>query len=185
LENIKQFLNKRSYKLEMKKALIAFGMLLMAAPANADLITKHSTSVQLTVDAAASQASRIGSSYSVSGNNITATTLGTLAAPSASAGIGQNAAHMNAGSYTQTTAGSAFSFSETFNHGDAIPSMNTVSSTTGQATFLPTFGNTTTSGGGVAGSLAGTIDSAGTMALTAGGAGTSATGQFVSEITVK
>jgi len=160
-------------------------MLLMAAPAHADLITKHSTSVQLTVDAAASQASRIGSSYSVSGNNITATTLGTLAAPSASAGIGQNAAHMNAGSYTQTTAGSAFSFSETFNHGDAIPSMNTVSSTTGQATFLPTFGNTTTSGGGVAGSLAGSIDSAGTMSLTAGGAGTSATGQFVSEITIK
>ena len=169
----------------MKKALIAFGMLLMAAPANADLITKHSTSVQLTVDAAASQATRMGSSYSVSGNNITATTLGTLAAPTASAGIGQNAAAMNAGSCTQTTAGSAFSFSETFNHGDAIPSMNTVSSTTGQATYLPTFGNTTTSAGGVAGSLAGTINSAGVMSLTAGGSGTSATGQFVSEITIR
>ena len=167
----------------MKKALIAFGMLLMAAPAHADLITKHSTSVQLTVDAAASQASRIGSSYSVSGNNITATTLGTLAAPTASAGIGQNAVHMNAGSYTQTTAGDAFSFSETFNHGDAIPSMTTL--TTGQATYLPTFGNTTTSAGGVAGSLAGTIDSAHTVSLTAGGSGTSATGQFVSEITIK
>ena len=38
---------------------------------------------------------------------------------------------------------------------------------------------------GTAGSLAGTIDTSGTMALTAGGAGTSATGQFVSEILVK
>jgi len=65
------------------KRFLPFIMLLMAAPAHADLITKHSTSVQLTVDAAASQASRIGSSYSVSGNNITATTLGTLAAPTA------------------------------------------------------------------------------------------------------
>jgi hypothetical protein len=37
----------------------------------------------------------------------------------------------------------------------------------------------------VAGSLGGSINSAGTMSLTAGGAGTSATGQFVTEITIK
>jgi hypothetical protein len=85
----------------MKKAALLFGMLLMAAPANADLITKHSTSVQLTVDAAASQATRLGSSYSVSGNNVSAT-LGGLTAPSASAA---KCSTMNAGSYTQTTAG--------------------------------------------------------------------------------
>ena len=52
----------------MKRALIALGMLLMAAPAHADLTHKLSTSVQLTVDAAASQATRIGSTYSVSGS---------------------------------------------------------------------------------------------------------------------
>jgi len=161
----------------MKKALIAFGMLLMAAPANADLITKHSTSVQLTVDAAASQATRLGSSYSVSGSNVSAT-LGGLTAPSGSA-----AATMNSGTYTQTTAGSAFSFTETFNQGDAIPSNTTI--TSGVAPSLPAFGSVTTTAGGVAGSLAGTIDSAGVMSLTAGGAGTSATGQFVSEITIR
>ena len=49
---------------------------------------------------------------------------------------------------------------------------------------MPAFGNVTTQSGGVAGSLAGTITSAGVMTLTAGGAGTSATGQFVSEISV-
>jgi hypothetical protein len=152
-------------------------MILMAAPANADLITKHSTSVQLTVDAAASQATRLGSSYSVSGSNVSAT-LGGLTAPSGSA-----AATMNAGTYTQTTDGSAFSFSETFNSGDAIPTGTTVSS--GVAPSLPAFGSVTTTAGGVAGSLAGSIDSAGTMSLTAGGAGTSATGQFVSEITIR
>jgi len=161
----------------MKKAALLFGMVLMAAPANADLITKHSTSVQLTVDAAASQATRLGSSYSVSGSNVSAT-LGGLTAPSGSA-----AATMNAGTYSQTTDGSAFSFSETFNGGDAIPTGTTVSS--GVVGSLPAFGSVTTTAGGVAGSLAGTIDSAGTMALTAGGAGTSATGQFVSEITIK
>jgi hypothetical protein len=162
----------------MKKAALLFGMLLMAAPANADLITKHSTSVQLTVDAAASQATRLGSSYSVSGSNVSAT-LGGLTAPVSAT----DAATMNSGTYTQTTAGSAFSFTETFNQGDAIPTGTTVSS--GVVGTLPAFGSVTTTAGGVAGSLAGTIDSAGTMALTAGGAGTSATGQFVSEITIR
>jgi len=161
----------------MKKAALLFGMLLMAAPANADLITKHSTSVQLTVDAAASQATRLGSSYSVSGSNVSAT-LGGLTAPSGAA-----AATMNSGTYSQTTDGSAFSFTETFNQGDAIPSNTTI--TSGVAPSLPAFGSVTTTAGGVAGSLAGTIDSAGTMALTAGGAGTSATGQFVAEITIR
>ena len=161
---------------DMKK-LLPLAMLLMAAPANADLITKHSTSVQLTVDAAASQATRLGSSYSVSGSNVSAT-LGGLTAPSGTA-----AATMNAGTYSQTTDGSAFSFTESFNSGDAIPTGTTVSS--GVVGTLPAFGSVTTTAGGVAGSLAGTINSAGTMSLTAGGAGTSATGQFVAEITIK
>ena len=160
------------------KKLLPLIMLLMAAPAHADLITKHSTSVQLTVDAAASQATRLGSSYSVSGSNVSATFGGLTAPASATA-----AATMNSGTYTQTTAGSAFSFTETFNQGDAIPSGTTVSS--GVAATLPAFGSVTTTSGGVAGSLAGTIDSAGAMSLTAGGAGTSATGQFVSEITIR
>ena len=56
-------------------------MLLMAAPANADITTSMSSSVQLTVNAAATQATRIGSSYAVSGSNITATTFGGLTAP--------------------------------------------------------------------------------------------------------
>jgi len=161
----------------MKKAVLLFGMLLMAAPAHADLTHKISSSVQLTVDASASQATRLGSTYSVSGSNVSAT-LGGLTAPSGTA-----AATMNAGTYSQTTDGSAFSFSETFNSGDAIPTGTTVSS--GVVGTLPAFGSVTTTAGGVAGSLAGTINSAGTMSLTAGGAGTSATGQFVSEITIR
>ena len=160
------------------KRLIPFIMLLMAAPAHADLTHKISSSVQLTVDASASQATRLGSTYSVSGSNVSAT-LGGLTAPASAT----DAATMNSGTYTQTTDGSAFSFSETFNGGDAIPTGTTISS--GVAASLPAFGSVTTTSGGVAGSLGGTINSAGTMALTAGGAGTSATGQFVSEITIR
>ena len=64
----------------MKKALLAFGMLLLtASSANAGgLVSKHASSVQLTVDAARATSSRIGSSFSISGSNV-ATTYGTTA----------------------------------------------------------------------------------------------------------
>ena len=160
------------------RKLLPLVMLLMAAPAHADITHKISTSVQLTVDAAASQATRLGSTYSVSGSNVSAT-LGGLTAPASATA----AATMSSGTYSQTTDGSAFSFSEAFTLGDAIPTGTTV--TSGVAASLPAFGSVTTTSGGVAGSLAGTINSAGTMSLTAGGAGTAATGQFVTEITIK
>ena len=152
--------------------------------ARADLIHRLTTSTQLSVDGAATQATRIGSSYSVSGNNITAGTMGGLTKAS-----GDNAATAAAtqtqGSYSVTTAGSAFSLTESFTMGDAVAPIGTgVDVGSGIVADMPAFGNVTTQSGGVAGSLAGTITSAGVMTLTAGGAGSSATGQFVSEISV-
>ena len=47
------------------------------------------------------------------------------------------------------------------------------------------FSNQTSTAAGTAGTLAGTIDSSSTVTLTGGGAGTVATGQFVSEISIK
>jgi len=163
----------------MNKFLLAFGMILMTAPAYADITSQMTTSIQLTVDAAASQATRLGSSYSVTGSNVSASTMGGLTAP----GSTTAAATLSAGSYSQTTDGSAFSFTEVFNAGDAIPSNTTI--TSGVAPSLPAFGSVTTTAGGVAGTLAGSVDSAGIMSITAGGAGTSATGQFVTEIYVR
>ena len=154
-------------------------MMMLTAPAHADITSQMTTSIQLTVDAAASQATRLGSSYSVSGSNVSASTLGGLTAP----GSTTAAATLSSGSYSQTTDGSAFSFTESFNSGDAIPSNTTI--TSGVAPSLPAFGSVTTTAGGVAGDLGGDIDSAGVMSLTAGGAGTSATGQFVTEIYIK
>jgi len=69
----------------MKKAIIAFGMLLMTASAASagGLVSKHASSVQLTVDAARSHATRIGSSFSISGSNIDTTDGSTAGAVSA------------------------------------------------------------------------------------------------------
>ena len=162
----------------MKKYFFIFSMFLMAAPANADLTHKISSSVQLQVDSAAAQSQRIGSQYSVSGTNITLDTAGGLGALTAGSAVGYTA-----GDYSITTAGSPFSFTEAYLEGDATPTATTI--TAGVAPTLPNLGNTTTTAGGVAGSLAGTITSAGVVSLTAGGAGTSATGQYISEITVR
>jgi hypothetical protein len=162
----------------MKKAIAAFGMLLMTSPAMAGgLVTKHSSSVQLNVDAARSTATRIGSSFSISGSNIDTTdgsTANTVSAGTITSGVyspGTIAA-------TQDTAGAAFSFSQSYTQGDALP---TSAATVGQ---IPNFGSVTSYTAGTAGDLAGTVTSAGVLTVTAGGAGTSAVGQFVSEVTV-
>ena len=163
----------------MKKALMAFGMLLMtASAANAGgLVTKHASSVQLTVDAARSTASRIGSSFSISGTNIDTTdgsTAGTVSAGTITSGV------YNPGTIaaTQDNAGQAFSFSQSYTQADAVP---TSAPTVGA---VPNFGSVTSYAAGSAGSLAGTLNSAHTIGLTAGGAGSVATGQFVTEVTV-
>ena len=72
-----------------------------------------------------------------------------------------------------------------FVHGDAVaPIGSGVDVSSGIVADMPAYGEVVTQSGGVAGSLAGTITSAGVMTLTAGGAGTTATGQFVSEISI-
>ena len=160
------------------------GLGALANPVRADLVHRLTTSTQLSVDGAATQATRIGSTYSVSGNNIKVASsddhFGKLVTPSGTA-----AATLDAGTYDINTTGSAFSFSETFISGDAVnPIGSGVDVTSGVVADMPAFGSTTTQSGGVAGTLAGTITSAGVITLTAGGAGTSATGQFVSELTI-
>lgn len=159
------------------KRLIALMFALATAPAaHADITHKIQSSIQLTVDGAASQATRIGSSYSVSGSNITLDTAGGLGALTAGSAVGYTAAD-----YSVTTAGDAFSFSESFTEGDATPSATAV--TSGVVANLPMLANTTTTSGGVASTLAGTIASDGAMTITAGGSGTSATGQLILSIT--
>ena len=156
-------------------------MILMTAPAaNAGALThKLSSSVQLTVDAAATNVTRLGNSYSVSGTNVgtsDGTTAGMLSAGTITSGI-YSPGTISA-SQLSATNGEAFSFSTAFTQGDVIP---TSAVTVGD---VAAFGNITSTSAGSAGSLAGTIGTNGAITLTAGGAGTNATGQFVSELSI-
>ena len=157
-------------------------ILIFAPAAKADITHKLSSSVQLQVNAAATNVERVGTSYSVSGNNVT--TQYTPEGGSATNSIGSLTVSSGVGaipslSAVQATAGESFSFSQSFTQGDAI-----VSSAPSVGAVSPLSSQTSTAAG-AAGTLAGTIDSSSTITLTGGGAGTSATGQFVSEITIR
>ena len=162
----------------MKKLLPIVMLLMTAGAAQAGgLVTKHASSVQLTVDAARSTATRVGSSYAISGSGVS-TTDGTTAGTISSGTITSGLLSPGNISATQTTNGNAFSYSQSFTQGDAVPqSAPTVGA-------VPNFSSITSYTAGVAGDLAGTIGTTGAITITAGGAGTTATGQFVSEITV-
>ena len=162
----------------MKKYLPILLLLLTGSAVHAGgIVTKHTSSVQLTVDAARTDASRIGSSFTISGSNIDTTdgtTAGTVSAGTITSGVyapGTIAA-------TQDTAGAAFSFSQSYTQADAVP---TSAPTVGAVGNLS---DQTSYAAGTKDTLAGTVTSAGVVTVTAGGAGTSAIGQYVSEITV-
>ena len=165
----------------MKKLFL---LLLLAAPASADMTHNITTSTQLTVNGAYTDASRIGSTYTVSGSNIKVADdahFGKL-----TAGTATTAATLDVGAYDVNTAGAAFSFSESWNQGDAPAAIGSgVDVTSGVVADMPAYGETLTMSGGVAGTLAGTITSAGVVTLTAGGANTSAIGSVVTSVTVK
>ena len=164
------------------KRFLPFAMLLMTAGSVSagELTSRHSSSVQLTVEGPAIQSTRLGSSYSVSGNNINVTTLGGLNGGSAAA-----ASTLSAGSYAINTNGDAFNFSESSFIGDTPVTSQVALTSDGRIEQPNLYSNSTSQLGGTAGTLAGTINTAGVMTLTAGGAGTTATGQFVTEITVR
>jgi hypothetical protein len=163
----------------MKRTLLVLGITLTAAlPAQADITHRIQSSVSLSVDGAGSVATRIPSTYSISGNNINLDTAGGLGTLTAGSAVGYTPAD-----YSVTTAGDAFSLTESFIEGDATPTATSV--TSGIVGSLPMLGQTTTTSGGVAGSLAGTIATDGALTITAGGAGTQAIGQVIQELTIK
>ena len=166
-------------RMQMKK-LIPFIMLALAAPmtaAKADITHKLSSSVQLRVDAAATQVERIGSSFSITGNGVDTTdgnTASTVSVGTITSGVyapGTIAA-------AQDVPGAAFSFTQSYTQADAVSTAAPTVGTVGN------FSNQTSTSAGTAGTLAGTITSAGVMTITAGGAGTTATGQSITELNI-
>ncbi len=164
----------------MKRALLVLGITLIAAPAQADITHRIQSSVSLSVDGAGSVATRIPSSMAVSGNNVTLDTAPKFASFSSGTALGYTP-----GAFSVTTAGDAFSYSESFTEGDDVPSVLSTTVTSGVVPALPAFGSTTTTSGGVAGTLGGSIATDGALTITAGGAGTQAIGQVIQELTIK
>ena len=170
------------------KKLIPFIMLAsaitLANPVRADITSRFSSSVQLSVGGAHTSTDRIGSSYAVTGSGVDTSITpqgGSAAADQVSSGV------ITSGVYTpgvvvaeQKTAGSAFSFSQSYTQGDAL------------ATSAPTvgavnnYGSMSSTAGGTVGSLGGTVSSGHAFTgVAAGGANTSATSQFVTELTIR
>ena len=149
----------------------------MATPVRADITHKLSSSIQLQVNAAATQVERIGSSFSITGSGVDTTdgnTASTISAGTITSGVyapGTIAA-------VQDDPGESFSFTQAFTQADAIdttgPDIGDVSA----------YGDQLSTAAGTAGSLAGTVTSQGALTVTAGGAGTVATGQFVTELSI-
>ncbi len=154
-------------------------MLLGLAPmaARADITSRMTSSVQLTVNAAATQMNRIGSSFSISGNNVD-TTDGTTANTISAGTIASGVYSPGTIAAVQDDPGESFSFTQAFTQADAID-------TTGpDIGDISAYGDQLSTAAGTAGSLAGTVTSQGALTVTAGGAGTSATGQFVTELQI-
>jgi len=153
----------------MKRVLTAIAASFFVIPAveAAEITSKITDSVQLKVDGAAIQSTRIGASYSVSGTNIQSSSFG---------GVG------GAGTYDINTAGQAFTFSESLNAADTSVSSQTVSG--GVISSPNLYGDSVTQVGGDKGTLAGTLSATGVPTVTAGGAGTTATGQRSIELSV-
>ena len=149
----------------------------LATPVRADLTSRFTSSVQLQVNAAATQMQRVGNSYAISGTNVD-TTDGTTANTVSAGSIANGIYGPGTISATQDDPGEAFSFSTSFTQGDALvtsaPSVGAVSALSNQLSTAS----------GSAGDLAGTVNSQGALTVTAGGAGTVATGQFVSELQI-
>ena len=150
------------------------------SPASADITHAIKSSISLTVDGAGSISTRVPSSVAVSGSNVTLGTAPTLGTLTSGTALGYTP-----GAYSITTAGDSFSYSESYIEGDDVPTVLSTTVTAGVVPAMPIFGSNTTTSGGVAGTLAGTIATDGALAITAGGAGTTAIGQVIQELTIK
>ena len=170
------------------KKLLPFIFAVAASPAYANVTAKYVTSAQISIDSPYVITNAAPSTYSISGNNVTTST-GT-GDSIVTNGIGG----LNLGSLSNvvpaavntkkkvTTAGSAFSFAESYQAGDVTQSAITPSS--GIATLPVLGGQTTVISGGTAGNLALTSLSSGIHTCTAGGSGTSCIGSTTVSIEI-
>ena len=151
------------------------------SPAFADITHRMTSSVNLHTGAAYNTAERIGSTYTASGSGVTMDVGGGNSADGNVGGLGTLTAGVGQGSVstaTQTSAGGAYTFSQSFIQGDVIettaPALGAVSD----------YSNQTSTGVG-SGTGTGTVTSGHTLTAVGGGTGTVTTGQFVTELEIR
>ena len=163
----------------MKKFIPLIMVAGFSSPAFADITHRMSSSLQLTTNAAATQVERIGSTYSVSGSGVSTDVGGGNSADLNVGGLGTLTDGVGQGSIATAThtAGTAFTFSQSFIEGDVIsttaPAVGAVSAYSNQVS--------TAVGSGTG---SGTVLSSGAVTAVGGGSGTSTIGQFVTELQI-
>ena len=171
----------------MKKLLPL--LLLLPTASFADITQKFTTSAQITVDMPYSVTNKLGTTYSISGTNITpSVTVGVTTTSGKIGGINLGSLSSGVPAMIQTdksitTAGSAFSLTEAVTMGDSQPSAITPSS--GIAALPHLGGQTTIGSGGTLGSGAMTSLSSGVHTCSgAFGSGSSCIGSTTVTITI-
>ena len=168
------------------KKLLALLLLFSPSVALADINHSIQNVVSVSTLGASSTANRVGTTFSASGTNVTPTAnesaggIGTLDLTDAQITNGVPTIDSTT-TYAVTTAGDAWSVSESFIQGDAIPSTGTTV-TAGVVPALPIFGDTTPVSGGDIGTTAMTMDSGGAMTVNLSDTGAGVTAQMSSTI---
>tara|TARA_E500000331_G_scaffold342444_1_gene376019 strand:- start:984 stop:1481 length:498 start_codon:yes stop_codon:yes gene_type:complete len=165
----------------MKRIIPIIMLMGFSSPAFADITHRMTSSVNLHTGAAYNTAERIGSTYTVSGSGVTMDVGGGNTADNKVGGLGTLTSGVGQGSIgvaTQTTAGGAYSFSQSFIQGDVIettaPAVGALSDYSNQSATAVGTGTGT-----------GTVTSAHAVTAVGGGAGTNTTGQFVTELQIR
>ena len=163
----------------MKKFIPLIMVAGFSSPAFADITHRMSSSLQLTTNAAATQVERIGSTYSVSGSGVSTDVGGGNSADLNVGGLGTLTDGVGQGSIATAThtAGSAFSFSQSFIEGDVI------STTAPAGGAVSAYSNQVSTAVGT-GTGTGTVLTSGAVTAVGGGSGTSTIGQFVTELQI-
>ena len=168
------------------KKLLALVLLFSPSVALADISHSIQNVVSVSTLGASSTSNRVGTTFSASGTNVTPTAgdtanaIGTLDLTDSAITNGVPTID-NTTTYAVTTAGDAWSVSESFIQGDAIPSSGTTV-TNGVVPALPIFGDTQTISGGDIGTTAMTMDSGGAMTVNLSATGAGVTAQMSSTI---
>ena len=170
----------------MIKKLLPFLFFVSGSPVLADISHQIQNVVSVSTVGASSIANRVGTTFSASGTNVTPTAnetanaIGTLDLTDAQITNGVPTIDSTT-TYAVTTVGDAWSVSETFIQGDAIPTSSTTV-TNGVVPALPIFGDTTTVSGGDIGTTAITMESGGAMTVNLSNTGAGVTAQMSNTI---